>query len=107
MEMTHAEPPPRDVLATMIRATDYLRRPIAPLPGLSGHKEWHHFLVEADGLFLLVNLSLSEEPRPDAPGERTVGRLKVLVRGEAWDGDIEVFERGAIREEAGRIDLAF
>lgn len=99
--------PPRDPIGHLVRSTDYLRRPSVPLPGLCAHKEWHHFLVDAPGLFLLVNMSVSEEPRLDGGGERSVGRLKVLVRGEGWDGDIEVFEADAIGAQAGRIDLAF
>jgi hypothetical protein len=85
---------------------DFLRRPDEPLPGLSAHKEWHHFLVDAPGLLLLVNFSLSEEPA--AQGERTVGRLKVLVRGpSSWDGDIDVYEASALRARAGRVDVRF
>jgi hypothetical protein len=94
-------------LPRLVRAMDFLRRPSTPLPNLCAHKEWHHFLVCAPELLLLVNFSLSEEPRPDGRGERTVGRLKVLVRGASWDGDIDVFEAHELRAQAGRIDVAF
>jgi hypothetical protein len=96
--------------ARLVSAMDYLRRPAEPLPGLSGHKEWHHFLVEVPGLLVLVNFSLSEEHSEEHTRhrERTVGRLKVLVRsGGAWDGDIDVYEADDLRAHAGAVDVTF
>jgi len=96
-------------LGQLVAATDFLRRPAAPLPGLAAHKEWHHFLVETPELLLLVNLSLSEEPDPTTGRERTTGRLKVLVRdrGGGWDGDVEVYDASSLRAQSGRVDVDF
>lgn len=76
--------------AVDLRRYDFLRAPIAATARPAGFIEWHHFLVHAPGLRLLVNLSLTAEPLGDVV--RLVPRVIVLVAGTgSWSGTVDRF----------------
>lgn len=94
-------------VARAIQATDYLRRPNTPLPGLGAHKEWHHFLIYDGAYMLLLNFSLSEEQTGAAPQEQTMGRFKLLEYDAEFSGCIELFQPSQLRAQAGAVDVRF
>ncbi|HEX8821059.1 MAG TPA: hypothetical protein VF794_14115 [Archangium sp.] len=94
-------------LAAMLAGTDYFRRSPSRLGGRGEHKEWQHFIVHAEGVDLLINFSLVDEPQPGRLLPVEVARLIVLAHGEGWDGDVERFEEVEVRVEAGRMEARF
>ncbi len=96
-----------DRMAAAILERDYLRGSTSTIDGRRGHKEWHHFCVQAPSLDLLANFSLSDDARPNAPAGAELARLSVLARARSWDGDVETFERRRVQVRSGRIAVAF
>lgn len=96
-------------IARSVMQTDYLRR------GASlarGHREWLHFCIDADGIDLIINLSVSDDLRPAAaPGSERVRLTLLVCRNGVWDGDSEEVEcaldGGHVRAvfSGGRIEL--
>lgn len=60
-----------------------------------GFKEWHHFVIHADGFRLLINFSLNNET---APGGRfrLVPRVIVIGHDAQWRGEIARFEESDV-----------
>lgn len=88
-------------LAAAITAGDHTRGPGARTGG-SPWKEWHHFVVFAGGLELVVNLSVGRDTR--AGGRGLQGRVVTLWRtGGAWRGDVA--QHPVAHVPAGRIAL--
>jgi hypothetical protein len=79
-----------------------------PSPGDSKggwQKEWYHFCILADGLDLLVNLSVCGDLRPSAiPGSR-VARVILLARERGWHGDIETVDQRAVHLVPGEVGM--
>ncbi len=94
-------------VAAAVLQTDYTRRPlIKPAQG-SAHKEWQHFVVLTDSVDLLVNFSVSDDVRPQAPPGAELPRLVLVVNDGEWDGDVETFAAAETRVVGGRIDFTF
>lgn len=100
--------------ATKVRETDYFRcSSVAPAaaPRTPGYKEWHHFIVYAPGLRLLVNFNLTE-PRyaegvlPAGPTPLT-GRLIVIAERSGWHGDLERFSPAEVTVVPGGLSARF
>ena len=108
-------------VAEALSRTDYLRRSPARLGEAGHHKEWHHFIVHADGLDLLVNFSLIDDPW--RAGAAETARLIVVARAGEWRGTVDTiasggceildgghrvrFPKGEIRFERGRYLVEF
>src|SRR5262245_19152644 len=99
--------PPPPSFARLLAGADYFRRSPSRLGGRRGHKEWHHFLVHAPGMDLLINFNLIDDEWAEAPGRTEVARLVAIARGETWEGDVERFEADEVEVTAGRIDARF
>jgi hypothetical protein len=87
----------------LLAGSDYFRRSPSRLGGRGEHKEWQHFIIHAEGVHLLVNLSLLDEVPPGGETPVEVARLIVLAHGEDWDGDVERFEAHEVEVEAGHL----
>jgi hypothetical protein len=98
---------PRGQLDNAIRRRDYFRRSPFSIGGPTGHKEWHHFCVLGEHVDLLVNFSLSDDIRPEAPAGAEFARLTVLVRDAGWDGDVDSFIPKDVYVGGGRVDVRF
>jgi hypothetical protein len=83
--------------ATLAR-NDFLRAPVQATAQPAGFKEWHHFVVHARGVRLLINFSLNNETRL-AP------RVIVIAHDEKWTGAIERFDERALNVSADLGDL--
>ncbi len=94
---------PREALV----GADWLRRSAFLRGGAQGHKEWWHFAAYAPGIDVLVNLSLVDDVRADAPAGQEFARLTVLVRTEAWDGDVELIAADRIDAPGGGLSMRF
>lgn len=95
-------------LARLLADTDYFRRSPSRLGGRGEHKEWQHFIVHTEGMNLLVNFSLLDEPLPGRTQSAEVARLIVMAHGEAgWEGDVERFEDGEVEVVAGHLHARF
>ncbi|MFE8596124.1 hypothetical protein [Archangium violaceum] len=95
-------------LARLLADTDYFRRSPSRLGGRGEHKEWQHFIIHTEGMNLLVNFSLLDEPRPGRTGLTEVARLIVMAHGEdGWEGDMERFEDGEVEVVAGHMHARF
>jgi hypothetical protein len=98
-----------------VRQTDYFRcsghAPRAA-PRTPGYKEWHHFIVYAPGLRLLVNFNLTE-PRHDgarrrsAQGQPLAGRLIMIAETTEWCGDLEAFAPSDVAVVPGGLSARF
>jgi hypothetical protein len=86
---------------------DYFRRSPSRLSGRAEHKEWQHFLIHTDAVHLLVNFNIIDDRWAKDPRCAEVGRLIVLARQGAWDGDVERFDASEIDVASGRIDARF
>lgn len=109
MGMQHA----LQVDPSRVRQTDFFRCSTAApaaAPRAPGYKEWHHFIVYADRLRLLVNFSLTEpryaQPAAAAPGP-LVGRLIVMVERAGWHGDLERFSPAEVVVVPGGLSARF
>jgi len=94
---------PREAL----EGSDWLRRSPFLHGGPQGHKEWWHFAAYAPGLDVLVNFSLVDDVRPGAPGGQEFARVTVLVRTDAWDGDVELVEMRRVDAPGGGLSMQF
>ncbi|MGV9798299.1 hypothetical protein ACWDTP_09585 [Mycobacterium sp. NPDC003449] len=70
---------------------DFLRAPVLAAARPEGFKEWHHFVVHADGTRLLVNFSLTDQAGPGGR-RRLVPRVIVIVHDGGWSGVVERFD---------------
>jgi hypothetical protein len=86
--------PRRRAIAEALARMDYLRRSPARFGGEGPHKEWHHFVVHADGLELLVNFSLIDDPWQSSAGSAETARLIVIARSDAWRGTVDTIAAG-------------
>ncbi len=77
-------------IAAALDDGDWLRRSPFDGGGPSGHKEWWHFCAYGDAVDVLVNFSLVDDVRPEAPRGAEFGRVTVLVRERTWDGDVDL-----------------
>lgn len=95
------------MIAKLIAQTDHFHF----LPFSDSHsaqyKEWHHFCILGDGIEAIINLNLSGDTRPSAPPGSQVARVVVLVREQAWDGDVDTIPARDTLAYAGLIDLQF
>jgi len=101
-----------------VQQTDYFRcssvAPAAPAraPGycIPGYKEWHHFIVYAPGLRLLVNFNLTE-PRyaqlPAVAAPALSARLIVIAERSGWHGDLERFPPAEVTVVPGGLSARF
>lgn len=92
---------PREAL----ESADWLRRSPALHGGARGHKEWWHFAAYAPGIDVLVNLSLVDDVRADAPAAQEFARVTVLVRTDAWDGDVELVTASRVDAPGGGLSM--
>jgi hypothetical protein len=98
-------------IASSIARSDYLRRSPHSAAGRR-HKEWHHFVIFAPTVDVLVNFSVCNELRNDTPEGVERPRIVLLVRehgnrAHGWDGDVETFAVDDTLACGGRIDLSF
>ena len=96
----------RAITEALLRA-DYLRRSPFALGGPGGHKEWLHFCVYGPSVDVLANFSLCDDVCQGAAPGTEFARVTVLVREEAWDGDVDLYGTEEVFVHAGRIDAAF
>jgi hypothetical protein len=88
------------VIALAPERDDFWRVRSAAAPAVP-FKEWHHFVVVAPGLELLVNFSLAGPAglgRDAAP----VGRVIVLARAARWTGFVETVPRPELSRDGCR-----
>lgn len=90
-----------------LEGSDWLRRSPFLRGGAQGHKEWWHFAAYAPGLDVLVNFSLVDDARPGAPAGQEFARVTVLVRDEAWDGDVELVPIERVEAPGGGLSMRF
>jgi hypothetical protein len=94
-------------IADALTRADYFRRSPGRFGGTRYYKEWQHFLIHAEGLHLLINFNLNDDPwAPDARHAETA-RLIVLAKRENWEGDADRFQPEEVTVEAGSIDATF
>src|SRR5260370_629912 len=70
---------------------DYLRRSPGRVGGSAHHKEWHHFIVHFNGIRLLINLSLLDDPWERNPRQSEKVRLILLAYRGGWSGAVDTF----------------
>ncbi|WP_437564858.1 hypothetical protein [Sorangium sp. So ce542] len=102
-----ARPVEAGVVRQALLRADYLRRSPASVGGPGGHKEWLHFCVYGPQIDVLVNFSLCDDVRTGAAPSAELARVTVLVRGEGWDGDVDLYAPADVTVRAGHIDAAF
>lgn len=90
-----------------LEGSDWLRRSPFVHGGAQGHKEWWHFAAYAPGLDVLVNFSLVDDVRPEAPAGQEFARLTVLVRDGVWDGDVELVPAERVDAPGGGLSMRF
>src|SRR6478735_12207709 len=69
---------------------DFLRTPVLAGARPDAFKEWHHYLVQAPDLRILVNFSLMTETVGGRPPE-LVPRVIVIVHDGRWTGTVARF----------------
>jgi len=89
---------------------DWLRRAPGRVGGAGQHKEWLHFCVYGDAVDLLLNFSVVDDVRDDAPASRHTAyeehaRLTLLVRERAWLGEVQSFAARDVAVGGGRVEL--
>ncbi len=95
-----------------VERQDFFRcYPLAQRPTeVPGYKEWHHFIVYAPGLRLLVNFNLAEARRAPAkamgPSE-LAARLIVIADTGDWQGDIEDYSQHEVAVVPGALSARF
>lgn len=93
-------------IADTIASVDFTRL-TSPRDGRRCFKEWHHFVVMTEEVDLLVNFSLCDDARPEAPPNAQQARVVVTANDGAWEGDVETFDVGESYAAGGRILLEF
>jgi hypothetical protein len=73
--------------------SDYWRRSTKHFQSVAGFKEWSHFCAVSEGLGLIVNFSVMEQPISAESETRDIPRVLLLVRQSdgTWDGEIAQF----------------
>lgn len=79
-----------------IRRMDHWRAGSFGSRTTGAHREWQHFCVHAEGVDLLINLSMAEDTRPAAQPGDWVHRLTLLARDDAWHGGVTTLHRAQI-----------
>jgi hypothetical protein len=87
------------VTAAALSRSDFLRAPLLATARSDGFKEWHHFVVQAPGLQLLVNFSLAVEVLAGRAA-RLIPRLIVIAHDGRWSGTVERFDPAALHASA-------
>lgn len=93
--------------ASILPRIDCFRRSPSRLGGGARHKEWQHFLVHAEGLQLLVNFNLLDDPWAADPRRVEVARVIALARAEGWLGGMERFSEHEVHVVPGQLDARF
>lgn len=88
-------------IVSAIRRSDALRGPPLFRP-VGAHKEWYHFCISADGIELLVNLSLTADPR----GGRHARLSLLAFDGAGWHGGVERYPEPLVSAQVGQIGMA-
>lgn len=91
-------------MTAALAASDFLRTPMLGTAEPDGFKEWHHFIVHADGVRLLVNFSLTNQTAADGRC-RLAPRVIVLGHRQRWQGAIARFDESELEISAGLGDL--
>ena len=87
--------------------SDYLRRSPARLGAEARYKEWHHFIVHAGDLHLLINISLVDDPWQPEPRRSERARLIVLVHTGSWAGTVDTFAPDQVEVSDGGHRMRF
>ena len=82
-------------MTAALASSDFLRAPVLATARPEGFKEWHHFVVHAQGCRLLINFSLTNEPSRDGR-RRLAPRVIVIAHDQRWTGAIERFDESAV-----------
>lgn len=82
-------------MTAVLAGSDFLRAPLLAAADPEYYKEWHHFVVHARGLRILINFSLTSE-RCAAGRWSLAPRVIVITRAERWIGAIERFENSTL-----------
>jgi hypothetical protein len=88
-------PDPAASLAAAATAADWWRCPASGV-------EWHHFVVVAEGLRLVLNFSTRTEG-----GRRRHRILALLMTDGTWTGGVDDVDDADVEQVAGRIDAFF
>ncbi|MHA3023484.1 hypothetical protein ACXPWS_24855 [Mycobacterium sp. BMJ-28] len=82
-------------MTASLAASDFMRTPMLGTAEPDGFKEWHHFVIHAPGVRLLINFSLNNET---APGGRfrLVPRVIVIGHEDRWHGKIARFDESEL-----------
>ncbi|MCV7256117.1 hypothetical protein HZU40_10565 [Mycolicibacterium fluoranthenivorans] len=91
-------------MTASLAASDFMRTPMLGTAEPEGFKEWHHFVVHARGLRLLINFSLNSETAPDGRF-RLAPRVIVIVHDSEWRGEVARFDASAVDISACLGDL--
>jgi len=101
---SEAQPVAQRAWTSGVEAMDFTRGASAPAFGQRAYKEWHHFVVFAEDLEVLVNFSLCDRLAADGGQLCEQPRLVCFVRHRGrWLGDIENFSLDEAAVERGRI----
>jgi hypothetical protein len=86
-------------MSAVLARSDFLRAPLLATARPAGFKEWHHFVVHAHDVRLLINFSLNNEVfgRDEV---RLAPRVIVIARDENWSGAVERFDEHALNVSA-------
>lgn len=80
-------------MTASLAASDFMRTPMLGTAEPEGFKEWHHFVVHARGLRLLINFSLnSETAPPDGRFRPAPPRVIVIAHDSEWRGEVARFD---------------
>jgi len=82
-------------LSTVLPRSDFLRAPLLATARPEGYKEWHHVIVQGDGLRLLINFSLTGEACSGGT-TRLVPRVIVAAHDGGWHGVLERYVPAAL-----------
>ncbi|WP_280835422.1 hypothetical protein [Mycolicibacterium frederiksbergense] len=91
-------------MTAVLGQSDFLRAPVLAAARPDGFKEWHHFVVQAQGLRLLINFSLTNETSRDGR-LRLAPRVIIIAHDQCWTGAIERYDDTALDISADLGDL--
>ena len=86
-------------MSAVLARSDFLRAPLLATARPAGFKEWHHFVVHAHDVRLLINFSLNNEVFGQDE-VRLAPRVIVIARDENWSGAVERFDEHALNVSA-------
>ncbi len=92
-------------MTASLAASDFMRTPMLGTAEPDGFKEWHHFVVHANGFRLLINFSLNNQTTAQG-GFRLVPRMIVIGHEDRWHGEIARFDEADVDISATLGDLA-